>query len=79
MKHVNAGVTGLYRGLSSLLFFSVPKIATRMFAFETLSNALRGDDGKLTVGRTLLCGLGAGVAEAIVAGACFETADGAFS
>jgi hypothetical protein len=45
-----------------------------MFAFETLSNALRGDDGKLSMGRTLLCGLGAGVAEAIVAGACGEAA-----
>lgn len=62
-----AGVLGLYRGLSSLLYFSVPKVATRFFAFETMRNALVDESGKLTTGRTLLAGLGAGVAEAIVA------------
>lgn len=36
-----AGVLGLYRGLSSLLAFSVPKVATRFFAFETLRNSLQ--------------------------------------
>lgn len=60
---------GLYRGLSSLLYFSVPKVATRFFAFELMRNNLQGPDGKLTAGRTLLAGLGAGAAEAIVAGA----------
>lgn len=62
------GVLGLYRGLSSLLFFSVPKVATRFFAFELMRNNLQGPDGKLTAVRTLLAGLGAGAAEAIVAG-----------
>ena len=61
------GVRGLYRGLSSLLYFSVPKVATRFFAFETLRNNLQGPDGKMSVSRTLLAGLGAGAAEAIVA------------
>ena len=61
------GVGGLYRGLSSLLYFSVPKVATRFFAFETLRNNLQGPDGKLTTTNTLLAGLGAGCAEAIVA------------
>jgi len=60
-------VLGLYRGLSSLLYFSVPKVATRFFAFETLRNALQTAAGKLTTSRTLLAGLGAGVAEAIIA------------
>jgi solute carrier family 25 citrate transporter 1 len=63
-----AGVLGLYRGLPSLLFFSVPKVATRFFAYETLRNNLAAPDGSLTTARTLLCGLGAGTAEAIVAG-----------
>lgn len=35
------GVRGLYRGLPSLLWFSVPKVATRFFAFETLKNLLQ--------------------------------------
>jgi hypothetical protein len=51
-----------------LLFFSVPKVATRFFAFESLSASLKGPDGKLSTSSTLLAGLGAGVAEAIVAG-----------
>ena len=39
--HPPAGFLGLYRGLSSLLYFSVPKVATRFFAFETLRNNLQ--------------------------------------
>jgi hypothetical protein len=65
----NAGFLGLYRGVSSVLYFSVPKVATRFFAFETLKNNLQAADGTISSGRLLLCGLGAGVAEAIVAGA----------
>ena len=61
------GVLGLYRGLSSLLYFSVPKVATRFFAFETLRNNLQDESGKVSTARTLLAGMGAGVAEAIVA------------
>ena len=61
------GVGGLYRGLSSLLFFSVPKVATRFFAFETMRNQLKGPDGKMDAWSTLAAGLGAGAAEAIVA------------
>jgi solute carrier family 25 citrate transporter 1 len=60
-------VLGLYRGLSSLLYFSVPKVSSRFFAFETLKNLLSDEQGKMSSGRTLLCGLGAGTAEAIVA------------
>jgi len=61
------GVLGLYRGLSSLLCFSVPKVATRFLAFESLKGSLQRADGSLSIANTLLCGLGAGVAEAIVA------------
>jgi len=60
---------GLYRGLSSLLYFSVPKVATRFFAYESLANRFRDASGKMSVLQTMGCGLGAGVAEAIVAGA----------
>ena len=61
------GVAGLYRGLSSLLFFSVPKVATRMTTFELLKARLEDERGKMGAARTLLCGLGAGAAEAVVA------------
>lgn len=61
------GVLGLYRGLPSLLWFSVPKVASRFLAYETLKNALQDAQGKLSTERLLLCGLGAGVSEAIIA------------
>jgi solute carrier family 25 citrate transporter 1 len=62
------GLLGLYRGLPALLWFSVPKVSSRFFAFETLSEAARSaNGGKLTTVMTLLCGMGAGTCEAIVA------------
>ena len=62
------GFLGLYRGLPALLWFSVPKVSSRFFAFETLSAAAKSaNDGKLSTVHTLLCGIGAGTAEAIVA------------
>ena len=61
------GVLGLYRGLSSLLFFSVPKVSSRFLGFETLKNALQDPSGKLSTVNTLLCGVGAGTAEAVIA------------
>jgi solute carrier family 25 citrate transporter 1 len=61
------GVLGLYRGLPSLLWFSVPKVSSRFFAFETLKGALQDEKGALSTPRTLLCGLGAGICEAVVA------------
>jgi len=61
------GVLGLYRGLSSLLYFSVPKVATRFYAYETLRGQLQRPDGSISTVNTLLCGLGSGVAEAVVA------------
>ena len=60
------GVRGLYRGVSSLLYFSVPKVSIRFFGFEMLRNALVDDKGKLSGFKTLLCGLGAGIAEAVL-------------
>lgn len=65
--HPPAGFLGLYRGLSSLLYFSVPKVATRLGGYEILKNKLQRPDGSMSTVNTLLCGLGAGVAEAIIA------------
>ncbi|MBN3278230.1 TXTP protein, partial [Polyodon spathula] len=67
------GVQGLYRGLSSLVYGSIPKAAVRFGMFEFLSNHMRDENGKLDGTRGLLCGLGAGVAEAVVVVCPMET------
>lgn len=67
------GVLGLYRGLSSLLYGSIPKAAVRFGMFEFLSNQMRDAQGRLDSRRGLLCGLGAGVAEAVVVVCPMET------
>uniref|UniRef100_A0A2P2IBT7 Citrate transport protein n=1 Tax=Hirondellea gigas TaxID=1518452 RepID=A0A2P2IBT7_9CRUS len=69
----NDGPLGLYRGLSCLLFFSVPKNAARFFAFEQLRHRLEDENGHLSTPRTLLAGLGAGVFEAITVVTPMET------
>ncbi|KAL4609633.1 tricarboxylate transport protein, mitochondrial [Arapaima gigas] len=67
------GVKGLYRGLSSLVYGSIPKAAVRFGVFEFLSNQMRDEIGRLDGTRGLLCGLGAGVAEAVVVVCPMET------
>uniref|UniRef100_A0A8C6RD97 Citrate transport protein n=1 Tax=Nannospalax galili TaxID=1026970 RepID=A0A8C6RD97_NANGA len=67
------GVLGLYRGLSSLLYGSIPKAAVRFGMFEFLSNHMRDAQGRLDSRRGLLCGLGAGVAEAVMVVCPMET------
>ncbi|XP_067864652.1 tricarboxylate transport protein, mitochondrial-like [Heptranchias perlo] len=67
------GVRGLYRGLSSLLYGSIPKSAVRFGMFEFLTNRMLDENGKLTNQRSMLCGLGAGVAEAVLVVCPMET------
>ncbi|KPP57810.1 citrate transporter precursor-like, partial [Scleropages formosus] len=67
------GPKGLYRGLSSLLYGSIPKSAVRFGMFEFLSNKMRDESGKLDSTRGLVCGLGAGVAEAVAVVCPMET------
>ncbi|KAK4470571.1 hypothetical protein MN116_006113 [Schistosoma mekongi] len=67
------GVRGLYRGLPVLLYGSVPKSAVRFGAFEEFKRHNLSPDGTLTAGRKLLCGLGAGVCEAIMVVTPMET------
>uniref|UniRef100_A0A1A9X469 Citrate transport protein n=1 Tax=Glossina brevipalpis TaxID=37001 RepID=A0A1A9X469_9MUSC len=64
---------GLYRGLSVLLYGSIPKTASRFGAFETLKGHMIEANGQLSVSSKLLCGLGAGVCEAVVAVTPMET------
>lgn len=69
----NHGFFGLYRGLSVLLYGSIPKSAVRFGSFEAFKNRMKDDKGNLSPGGRLLCGLGAGVAEAIFAVTPMET------
>ncbi|CAO1405062.1 unnamed protein product [Diamesa serratosioi] len=67
------GVGGLYRGLSVLLYGSIPKSAVRFGGFEQIKLYLVDDNGNLSGGGKLLAGLGAGVLEAVFAVTPMET------
>ncbi|KAG5451787.1 putative tricarboxylate transport protein, mitochondrial [Clonorchis sinensis] len=67
------GVRGLYRGLSVLLYGSIPKSAVRFGAFEEFKRHSLSPDGSLSGGRKFLCGLGAGICEAIFVVTPMET------
>ncbi|CAH1394335.1 unnamed protein product [Nezara viridula] len=67
------GVFGLYRGLSVLIYGSIPKSAVRFGSFETFKSYLVDENGNLSPQSRVLCGLGAGVAEAIFAVTPMET------
>lgn len=69
----NRGFFGLYRGLSVLLYGSIPKSAVRFGAFESFKQRMVDADGKLTPQKRLLAGLGAGICEAIFAVTPMET------
>lgn len=69
----NHGVLGLYRGLSVLVYGSIPKSAVRFGSFEFFKNKLADDNYELGPVNRLLCGLGAGVSEAIFAVTPMET------
>jgi solute carrier family 25 citrate transporter 1 len=67
------GFFGLYRGMTVLLYGSIPKSAVRFGAFEEFKKIMANDKGQLTGSTRLLCGLGAGVSEAILAVTPMET------
>src|SRR5690242_9489639 len=83
------GVRGVYRGfspktpvlthiergsgMSSLLYGSVPKSAVRFGVFDFMRNNFMDSKGELSRTNTLLAGMGAGVAEAIVIVTPMET------
>ena len=69
----NKGFFGLYRGLSVLLYGSIPKSAVRFGAFETFKKQAVDDRGNLSLRNRAVCGLGAGVCEAIFAVTPMET------
>ncbi|XP_017891284.1 tricarboxylate transport protein, mitochondrial [Ceratina calcarata] len=67
------GVFGLYRGLSVLVYGSVPKSAVRFGSFETVKQLLVDSEGKLSKKMSFLAGLCAGASEAIFAVTPMET------
>ncbi|XP_075223822.1 putative tricarboxylate transport protein, mitochondrial [Lycorma delicatula] len=67
------GVFGLYRGVNIFLFFSVPKGAVRFGSFETLKSWTADERGNLNAKMRALCGLVAGVNEAIFVVTPMET------
>ncbi|KAK7580144.1 hypothetical protein V9T40_000773 [Parthenolecanium corni] len=67
------GFFGLYRGLSVLLYGSIPKSAVRFGSFEMLKKKAVDEKGNLSPQMRVLCGLGAGVCEAILAVTPMET------
>ncbi|XP_059147219.1 putative tricarboxylate transport protein, mitochondrial [Physella acuta] len=67
------GVRGLYRGLSVLLYGSIPKSAVRFGSFEEFKKQMVGANGTLNGHQRLICGLGAGISEAVFAVTPMET------
>ncbi|CAH1113446.1 unnamed protein product [Psylliodes chrysocephalus] len=67
------GILGLYRGLSILIVGSIPKSAVRFGSYETYKGFMMGPDRKFGPTQSLICGLGAGISEAILAVTPMET------
>jgi len=67
------GFLSLYRGLTPSLIGSVPKAGIRFGLNSVIKEKLRDENGKLSVGKNFVAGLGAGVAEALLIVAPVET------
>lgn len=67
------GVLGLYRGMSILLYGTIPMFGVRFGAFELFKEHMQLPNGTLTHFGSFLCGLGAGIMEACVVTTPMET------
>ncbi|KAL1131153.1 hypothetical protein AAG570_012390 [Ranatra chinensis] len=67
------GVLGLYRGLSVLLYGSIPKAAVRFGSYEMLKSFIQDKDQRVGPYGGFLCGLGAGICEALFVVTPMET------
>lgn len=67
------GFFSLYNGLTPTLIGSIPKAGIRFGLNARIKDALRDENGKLTVGKNFVAGLGAGVSEALIIVAPVET------
>lgn len=67
------GVTGLYRGVQVLLTGTIPTYALRFGTFDYLKGLVTGGQGVLSPGQRMVCGLGAGMTEAVLVVTWIET------
>jgi solute carrier family 25 citrate transporter 1 len=67
------GLPGLYRGAMPLVVGSSGKQAARWTAYNWAASGLRDENGKLSVGANILCGVVAGTSEAMFAVTPIET------
>lgn len=67
------GVSSIYVGCSSLVAGTAAKAAVRFVAFDSIKSTLVDENGKISGGRAVLAGLGAGVCESLLAVTPFET------
>jgi len=67
------GFFGLYSGATALIIGNGVKSAVRFTTYDHIKHLLEDENGKLTPGRNVLAGLGAGTCEAIIAVTPSET------
>ncbi|WVR08893.1 hypothetical protein IAU60_005952 [Kwoniella sp. DSM 27419] len=67
------GVQGLYKGAGALITGNGVKAGVRFLSYDSIKAQLKDRNGHLTSGRTVVAGLLAGVAEAVVAVTPSET------
>lgn len=60
------GVSGLYKGMSALVTGTAAKAGIRFLSFEKFKNMLSDADGKLSSGKRMIAGLGAGLTEGLL-------------
>ncbi|KAJ6218166.1 hypothetical protein RDWZM_009323 [Blomia tropicalis] len=63
----NHGPLGVYRGFSVVFFGNIPKYMFRFGSYEQMKLWLAHSDGTLSSRNKLICGLGAGICEALFA------------
>ena len=61
------GISAFYKGCVPVITGNGLKAGTRFFVYETLRDALRDQQGRLSMGRNVLAGVGAGCIESVVA------------
>ncbi|GAA6023022.1 hypothetical protein JCM10207_002043 [Rhodosporidiobolus poonsookiae] len=61
------GVTGFYTGCGPVVAGNALKAGVRFLTYDTVRDALRDSEGKISPGRTVLAGLAAGAIESIAA------------
>lgn len=61
------GIVGFYSGCGPVVIGNALKAGTRFFTYETIRDALRGPDRKLSTFKNVMAGMGAGCVESMVA------------